>query len=53
MAGKRLARNKGRSILYKWDGKLPAATIVSNEEEGQAVKLTSIRRGKDERKTNV
>ena len=35
MAGKRLARNKGRSILYKWDGKLPVATIVSNEEEGR------------------
>ena len=35
MAGKRLARNKGRSILYKWDGKLPAgATVVNNEEEG-------------------
>ena len=36
MAGEKLASNKGRSILYKWNGKLPAGeTIVNNEEEGR------------------
>jgi hypothetical protein len=32
----RLARNKGRSILYKWDGKYAyRSTVVKNEEEAR------------------
>jgi hypothetical protein len=43
MAGERLARNKGRSILYKWNGKFACRSHRCEQRGGGAekVKLTS------------
>lgn len=54
MAGKRLARNKGRSILYKWDGKFACRGHCCEQRGGGADSKAYLYKtgdGKDERKT--